>query len=133
MAENKKTTDKVNECPPINSWPLKLRQVPVGIPAFKDCELVIAADCAAFAHGAFAEFTRGRALLICCTKFDGVDYADKLSKIIARNDIRSIHVVRMEVPCCGGLVVTVRRAIELSGKEIPVDVSVISTTGKVNQ
>ena len=132
VAENSKIKSGEKR-PPIGSWPLKLRQVPISSPSFNGCELVIAADCAAFAHGSFAEFTRGRTLVIGCTKFDGIDYTEKLTRIFSRNAVGSVHVVRMEAPCCGVLVMTVRRAIELSGKEIPMEVSVISTDGRVNR
>ena len=129
---------EINECVikeknfPIRNWPIKLSQTAIVDPAFNDGELVIAADCSAFAHGEFAKITRGKALLICCTKFSKFDYANKLAKIITTNNVRSIHAVRMKVPCCGGLVMMIHEAIKIAGKEIPLKVSVISPNGEVN-
>lgn len=119
--------------PAVTNWPVQLQQVPLSAPYFNDCDLVIAADCTAFTHGDFRRFTTGRTLLIACTKLDSFDYSDRLSKILARNNVRSIHVIRMDVPCCGSFVVMVRKALELSGKNIPMVVTVISMKGKVNQ
>ncbi len=119
--------------PAVTNWPVQLQQVPLTAPYFNDCDLVIAADCTAFTHGDFRSFTDGRTLLIACTKLDSFDYSDRLGKILARNQVRSIHVIRMDAPCCGSFVVMVRKALELSGKNIPMVVTVISTKGKVNQ
>lgn len=119
--------------PAVVNWPIKLRQVPVSAPYFNGCDLVIAADCTAFTHGDFRRFTTGRTVLIACTKLDNYDYSEQLAKILTRNNVRSIHVIRMDVPCCGGFVVMVRKALEMSGKNIPMVVTVISIKGKVNQ
>ena len=95
-------------------------------------DLLIAADCTAYAYGNFhADFISGRVTLIGCPKLDAVDYSEKLSAIIASNDIRSITVTRMEVPCCGGLELAVRKAVEASGRNIPVTVVTITADGNI--
>ena len=114
----------------LSQWPVQIKLAPVNAPWFSGADLLIAADCTAFAYGNFhADFIRGRVALVGCPKLDAVDYAEKLSQIFAGNDIRSITVARMEVPCCGGLESAVRRALEMSGKDIPVSVRVIATNG----
>ena len=116
----------------LSQWPVQIRLAPVNAPWFSGADLLIAADCTAFAYGNFhADFIRGRITLVGCPKLDAVDYAEKLSQIFAGNDIRSITVARMEVPCCGGLESAVRRALEMSGKDIPVSVRVIATNGEL--
>ena len=113
-------------------WPVQIKLAPINAPWFAGADLLVAADCTAFAYGNFhADFIRGRITLVGCPKLDGVDYAEKLTQILAGNDVRSITVARMEVPCCGGLESAVRRALEMSGKDIPLTVSVISTDGKL--
>ncbi len=93
---------------------------------------MVAADCTAFACGDFHQrFLKGRAALVGCPKLDQVDYGEKLSQILLANDIKSLTVVRMEVPCCGGLSQAVRRAVQASGKAIPCRVSVLSTGGRL--
>ena len=116
----------------LSQWPVQIKLAPVNAPWFSGADLLIAADCTAFAYGNFhADFIRGRVALVGCPKLDAVDYAEKLSQIFAGNDIRSITVARMEVPCCGGLESAVRRALEMSGKDIPVSVRVIATNGEL--
>ncbi len=111
-------------------WPVQIKLAPVNAPWFSGADLLIAADCTAFAYGNFhADFIRGRVTLVGCPKLDAVDYAGKLAQIFSANDIRSILVARMEVPCCGGLESAVRRALEMSGKDIPLAVSTIATNG----
>ena len=111
---------------------MQIKLAPINAPWFAGADLLVAADCTAFAYGNFhADFIRGRITLVGCPKLDGVDYAGKLAQILAGNDVRSITVARMEVPCCGGLESAVRRALEMSGKDIPLTVSVISTDGKL--
>ena len=113
-------------------WPVQIKLAPVNAPWFSGADLLIAADCTAFAYGNFhADFIRGRVTLVGCPKLDAVDYAEKLAQIFAANAIRSIRVARMEVPCCGGLESAVRRALEMCGKNIPLAVSVISTDGRL--
>ena len=113
-------------------WPVQLRLAPVNAPYFDGARLLIAADCAAYAHGAFHDtFMKGRVTLIGCPKLDPVDYAEKLTAILAQNDVQSVTVVRMEVPCCGGIENAVKRALQASGKCIPWQVVTLSTDGSV--
>ncbi len=116
----------------ISSWPLEIKLVPVRAPYFQGADLLIAADCTAFAYGDFhRDFMRGRTTVIGCPKLDGVDYSEKLEAIIASNDIRSITVARMEVPCCGGLEMAARNALARSGKSIPFSVTTFSVRGDI--
>ena len=116
----------------LSQWPVQIKLAPVNAPWFADADLLIAADCTAFAYGNFhADFIRGRVTLVGCPKLDAVDYAEKLAQIFAANAIRSIRVARMEVPCCGGLESAVRRALEMSGKDIPLAVSTIAINGEL--
>lgn len=116
----------------ISSWPLEIKLVPVRAPYFQGADLLIAADCTAFAYGDFhRDFMRGRTTVIGCPKLDGVDYSEKLQAIIEANDIRSITVARMEVPCCGGLEMAARNALTRSGKNIPLSVTTFSVRGDI--
>jgi hypothetical protein len=116
----------------LSQWPCQLRLVPVRAPYFDGADLLIAADCTAYAYGDFHnDFIRGRITLIGCPKLDDGDYAEKLTAILRGNELRSITIARMEVPCCGGLEHAVRRALEASGKRIPLRVVTISTDGKI--
>ena len=116
----------------LSNWPVQIKLVPVQAPYFADADLLVAADCTAFAYGNFhAEFIRNRITIIGCPKLDGVDYAEKLGAVFAQNSIRSITVTRMQVPCCGGLEAAVRRAVAESGKEIPLSVVTISADGRI--
>ena len=113
-------------------WPCQLKLVPVRAPYFEEADLLIAADCTAYAYADFhRDFMQGKITLIGCPKLDSYDYAEKLAPIFAYNSIRSIQVLRMEVPCCGGLENAVKRAILASGKKIPLDVITVSTNGKI--
>lgn len=113
-------------------WPVQIKLVPVNAPYFEGANLLIAADCTAFAYGNFHnEFIRNHITLIGCPKLDEGDYAEKLTQIIANNNIKSVKVVRMEVPCCGGIENAVKRALQASGKFIPWQVVTISTDGKI--
>jgi len=112
-------------------WPVQIKLVPVNAPYFDGANLLIAADCTAYAYGNFhSEFIRNRVTLIGCPKLDDGDYTEKLTAIIANNDIKSITIVRMEVPCCGGIENAAKRAIQASGKFLPWQVVTISTDGK---
>ena len=116
----------------LSQWPVQIKLVPVNAPYFDGAKLLIAADCTAFAYGNFHnEFIRNHITLIGCPKLDEGDYADKLTQIISANDIKSVTVVRMEVPCCGGLENAAKRALKASGKFIPWQVVTISTDGKI--
>ena len=113
-------------------WPVQIKLVPVNAPYFQGAKLLIAADCTAYAYGNFHNrFIRGHITLVGCPKLDEGDYADKLTEIIKENDIQSVTVVRMEVPCCGGLENAAKRALQGSGKFIPWQVVTISTDGRV--
>lgn len=121
-----------NRSSKISQWPVQIKLIPLRAPYFDKADLLIAADCTAFAYGNFHnDFMKDRITLVGCPKLDMVDYSEKLSQIIAGNDIHSITVVRMEVPCCGGLEFAVNRAIQSSGESIPCQVVTISTDGKI--
>ncbi len=116
----------------LGQWPVQIKLAPVNAPYFAGADLLIAADCCAFAYGSFHEdFIDGRICLVGCPKLDGVDYAEKLGAICAGNDIRSITVTRMEVPCCGGIEHAARRAADMSGRSLPVRVVTIATDGSI--
>ena len=118
----------------LGQWPVQIKLVPVKAPYFDRARLLIAADCTAYAYGAFhEEFMKDRITLIGCPKLDGVDYSVKLTEILKHNEIQSICLVRMEVPCCGGLEHAVRKALENSGKQIPWKVKIVSTEGKITE
>ena len=113
-------------------WPVQIRLVAGNAPYFDGANLLVAADCTAYAFGNFHEkFIQGRVTLIGCPKLDDVDYAEKLTAIFRENDIRSVTVVRMEVPCCGGMEKAVTSALQASGRQIPVQVVTISVNGKI--
>ena len=123
-------------CAPVSSqlrqWPVQIKLVPVNAPYFNGANLLIAADCTAYAYGNFHnEFIRGKITLIGCPKLDEGDYAQKLTQIIANNDIKSVTIVRMEVPCCGGIENAAKRALQASGKFIPWQVVTISADGRI--
>ena len=139
----------------LSNWPIQIKLAPVNAPYFQGCDLLVAADCTAFAYGAFHEdFLKGRVCLIGCPKLDGVDYTEKLAQIIAANNVRSVRVARMQVPCCGGLEQAARRAVAIAGSQsgsdnggavgsggvvsgvagaagIPVQIDVISSDGRI--
>ena len=111
---------------------MQIKLAPVKTPYFDGAKLLVAADCAAYAHGNFhAEFMAGRVVLVGCPKLDGVDYAEKLAEIFRHNDIRSITVTRMTVPCCGGLPYMVKLALEQSGKDIPLRIVTMTPQGEI--
>lgn len=114
----------------LSQWPVQIKLVPVNAPYFNNSNLLIAADCTAYAYGNFHdEFIRNHVTLIGCPKLDNVDYTEKLSQIISNINIRSITIVRMEVPCCGGIVTMVKRALQASGKLLPWQIVTITTDG----
>ena len=116
----------------LSQWPVQIKLVPVNAPYFDGARLLIAADCTAYAYAAFHErFIKGHITLVGCPKLDDVDYSEKLTEIIRDNDIKSVTVVRMEVPCCGGLEHAAKTALQQSGKFIPWQVVTISTDGKI--
>ena len=116
----------------LSQWPVQIKLVPVQAPYFDGANLLIAADCTAYAYANFhQDFIKGRITLVGCPKLDTVDYADKLTAILKNNDIRSVAVVRMEVPCCGGIENAVKRALRDSGKCVPWSVTTLSTDGRI--
>lgn len=116
----------------LSQWPVQIKLVPVNAPYFDGANLLIAADCTAYAYGRFHEdFIKNRITLIGCPKLDEGDYADKLTAIIRENNIKSVTIVRMEVPCCGGIEQAAKRALQASGKFIPWRVVVVTTDGQL--
>ena len=116
----------------LNQWPCQIKLVPTQAPFFEGAKLLIAADCTAYAYANMhEEFMKGKITVIGCPKLDDVDYTEKLTAIIRDNDIKSVTIVRMEVPCCGGLQRAAENALKASGKFIPWQVVVISTDGKL--
>ena len=128
VLENKKKAANQDSC--LGQWPCQIKLVPVNAPYFSGAKLLIAADCTAYAYAnVHRDFMRGKITLIGCPKLDSVDYSGKLTQIFANNDICSVTVLRMEVPCCGGLVMAAKKALQASGKFIPWQVVTISTDG----
>ncbi len=116
----------------LSQWPVQIKLVPINAPYFDGANLLVAADCTAYAYGNFHnEFIKNHITLIGCPKLDDGDYSEKLTEIIANNNIKSVTVVRMEVPCCGGIENAVKTALQRSGKFIPWQVVTISTDGKI--
>ncbi len=116
----------------LSQWPVQIKLVPVNAPYFDGAKLLIAADCTAYAYAAFHErFIKGHITLVGCPKLDNADYSEKLTEIIKNNDIKSVTVVRMEVPCCGGLEHAAVTALKNSGKFIPWNVVTVSTDGRI--
>lgn len=116
----------------LSQWPVQIQLVPVNAPYFHGARLLIAADCTAYAYANFHEkFIKNHITLVGCPKLDDADYSEKLTEIIKSNDIRSITIVRMEVPCCGGLEAAAKTALQRSGKFIPWQVVTISTDGNI--
>ena len=112
------------------NWPVQIKLAPIQAPYFEDADLLIAADCSAYAYGNFhKDFIEGKITLMGCPKLDMVDYSEKLTEMFASNTIRSITLTRMEVPCCGGLEYAVKQAIAASGKDIPLKVVTIGING----
>jgi Fe-S-cluster-containing hydrogenase component 2 len=116
----------------LRQWPCQIKLIPTDAPYLDGSHLLIAADCTAFAYGSFHDdFIRGRITLIGCPKLDGCDYAEKLTAIISSNDIKSVKVVRMDVPCCSGIEAAAKKALRASGKILPFEVVTITTDGKI--
>ena len=135
QAEQKKVPQNAGEqTSRLAQWPVQIKLVPVNAPYFENAQLLIAADCTAYAYAGFHEkFMKDHVTLIGCPKLDEGDYADKLAEIIGNNSIRSIRIVRMEVPCCGGIENAVIRAMERSGKMIPWQVVTIACDGTIRE
>jgi hypothetical protein len=113
-------------------WPVQIKLVPVNAPYLQDANLLVSADCGAYAHGNFHnDFMRNKIVLIGCPKLDEGDYSEKLTEIIKQNDIKSVTVIRMEVPCCGGIENAVVTALKNSGKMIPWRIIILSIGGEI--
>ena len=116
----------------LSQWPVQIKLAPVQASYFAGAHLLVAADCTAYAYGDFHnQFIKNKITLIGCPKLDAVNYSEKLTRILAANDIKSVTVVRMEVPCCGGMEYAVKEALKASGKFIPWQVVTISTDGRI--
>ena len=115
-----------------HNWPVQIKLAPVSAPYFNGAQLLIAADCTAYAYAGFhQDFIQNKVTLIGCPKLDQVDYSEKLTAIIQNNNIQSVTIVRMKVPCCGGLEMAAKKALQNSGKFIPWQVVTISIDGKI--
>lgn len=116
----------------LQQWPIQIKLVPVNAPYWNGADLLVAADCTAYAYAKFhQDFMEGKITLIGCPKLDEGDYTEKLTDIIRSNDIRSLTIIRMEVPCCGGIEYAATEALKTSGKFLPWQVKTISTDGKL--
>lgn len=116
----------------LNNWPCQIKLAPMSAPYFSNSHLLIAADCSAYAYASIhKDYMKDKVTLIGCSKLDNIDYSEKLTNIFLFNSIKSITVLRMEVPCCGGLEMMVKKAIIQSGKSIPLEVITISSEGKI--
>ncbi len=127
----KNQTMSAHSVPKLQNWPVQIKLAPVNAPYFNGAKLLIAADCTAYAYASFhQDFIRNKVTLIGCPKLDQVDYSEKLTEIIQNNNIQSVTIVRMEVPCCGGLEMAAKKALQSSGKFLPWQVITISIDGK---
>lgn len=116
----------------LRQWPVQIKLVPITAPYFENAKLLIAADCTAYAYANFhQDFMRGNITLVGCPKLDSIDYSEKLTEILSKNSIKNVTVARMEVPCCKGLELAVKTALENSGKSIPWQVVTFTTEGKI--
>lgn len=130
VTENNRENKEVSS--QLRNWPVQIKLAPVKAPYFDGAKLLIAADCTAYAYASFhQDYMRGRVTLIGCPKLDQTDYSEKLTEIITNNEIQSVAVLRMEVPCCGGIEMAVRKALQNSGKFIPWQVVTVSIDGKI--
>ena len=132
------TQESVTACVPqtsmLRQWPVQIKLVPVSAPWFDGAKLLVAADCTAYAYAGFhQDFIRGHITLVGCPKLDSVDYSEKLTEIIRQNDIKSVTVVRMEVPCCGGIELAAKKALQQSGKFIPWQVVTVTVDGRLKE
>ena len=116
----------------LRQWPVQIKLAPIHAPWLNGAKLLIAADCTAYAYANFhQDFIRDHVVLVGCPKLDSIDYSVKLTEILKNNDVRSVTVVRMEVPCCGGIEFAVKKALQASGKLLPWSVVTVSTDGKI--
>ena len=132
VKENAEKQEAMNAVPHLQNWPVQIKLTPTNASCFAGARLLIAADCTAYAYARFYQkFMKGKVTLIGCPKLDDIDYSEKLTQIIANNDMQGVTIVRMEVPCCGGLEMAARKAIQNSGKFIPWQVVTISVDGNI--
>ena len=118
----------------LSNWPVQIKLAPIQAPYFEGAKLLIAADCTAYAYASMHDdFMKGKVTLIGCPKLDAVDYSEKLTQIIAKNDIQSVTIIRMEVPCCGGLEMAAKKALQASGKFIPWQVVTVGIDGTIKE
>lgn len=116
----------------LRQWPCQIKLLPIAAPFFADADLLIAADCTAFAYANIhAAYMKGKITLIGCPKLDAMDYSEKLTAILRQNEVRSVTVLRMEVPCCGGLAMAAKKAVQDSGKLLPFQVVTVSIGGTI--
>lgn len=129
---SKKSADLSASPSELMQWPVQIKLAPITAPYFEDASLLIAADCTAYAYAStHRDFMSGRVTLIGCPKLDNIDYSEKLTEILRQNTIRDITVLRMEVPCCGGIELAVKNALRGSGKFLPWQTVTISTEGEI--
>lgn len=129
VQENKVLPEAMSQ---LTQWPIQIKLMPVRAPYFNNADLLIAADCAAFAHADFhAQFIKDRVTIIGCPKLDSVDYGEKLRQIMCQNNINSVVVVRMQVPCCGGIEQSALRALQDIEEEIPLEIVTLSVEGRI--
>lgn len=127
-------TKKSNQTSRLQNWPVQIKLAPVKAPYFEGAKLLIAADCTAYAYASMhEEFMKGKVTIIGCPKLDDIDYSEKLTQIIAQNDIKSVSIIRMEVPCCGGLEMAAKKALQASGKFIPWEIVVVGIDGNIKE
>ena len=132
-AKQKKMQEPTKAISELQNWPVQIKLAPVQAPYVDGTKLLIAADCSAYSYASFHhDFVKGKVTLIGCPKLDAIDYSEKLTEIIANNDIQSVTIVRMEVPCCGGLEMAAKKAMQESGKFIPWQVVTVSVDGKIH-
>lgn len=128
----KAATVPVGGASALDNWPVQIKLAPVKAEYYNGADLLVSADCCAYAYGSFhADFMSGRVTLIGCPKLDAVDYAEKLGEIFAANDISSVTLTRMQVPCCGALQAAIMRAIAASGRKIPLRTVTVTSSGKL--
>lgn len=127
-----KAITPIHSASALRTWPIQIKLMPLQAPYYQSANLLIAADCTAYAYANFhQEFMRGKVTVIGCPKLDAIDYSEKMAQVLAMNDIQSVHVIRMEVPCCGGMSHAIQLAIKKSGKRIPYLETIITTNGDV--
>ena len=132
IPKSEKPSSTTGQVSNLQNWPVQIKLAPVSAPYFNGAKLLIAADCTAYAYAGFhQDFIRNKVTLIGCPKLDQVDYSEKLTAIIQNNDIQSVTIVRMEVPCCGGLEMATKKALQNSGKFIPWQVITIGIDGNI--